>query len=105
MVSRGGSAGRMPEVVDMIHSRCWKTSTESNSGLVSVVHVVAMDAWDTMPVTTFSPSPNVMNPEPLSPGQRDAVDDLGVKKLPPGIVTGARRTATCPAGTTVDPVL
>src|SRR5206468_11508435 len=84
MVLRGGSAGPMPEVVDMIQSRCWKTSTESNSRLVSVVHVVAMDAWDTMPVTTFRPSLNVMNPEPLSPGQRDAVDDLAVKKLPPG---------------------
>ena len=55
-------------------------------------------ACDAIPATTLAPLTEEMKPDPLSPGQRDAVGDFAMNVFGPFRMTGPRQTATLPGG-------
>src|ERR1700712_4008622 len=65
--------------------------------MFGLVQSVAL-ACDAIPATTLAPPTVEMKPDPLSPGQRDAVGDFAMNVFPPFRMIGPRQTATLPGG-------
>src|SRR6476619_4302398 len=55
-------------------------------------------AWDAIPATMLAPPIDETKPDPLSPGQRDAVGDFPMNVFGPVRMMGPRQTATLPGG-------
>src|SRR3954469_24212987 len=55
-------------------------------------------ACDEIPAAAWAPPIDGMKPDPLSPGQRDAVGDFAMKVFGPFRMIGPRQTATLPGG-------